>query len=224
MKSENEIIALLKENPLIAVVAIQNPDLAVPLAKTLLQGGVKCIEITFRNQNASQALQNLKNANLDLIYGAGTVRTIEDAKKAIKAGVNFIVSPGFNQEVVQYVQNNSQVPFFPGIDSTLGIEQAAQMGLKNLKFFPASVSGGISWLKAMKGPYYDIQFMPTGGVGLKNLREYLSLPNVIACGGSFLARPNHIAKQKWKEITQTAKNAMKIVKSIKESQQTTLNI
>jgi len=211
-----QIVEKLEKNPLIAVVAIPNPNLAVDLAKALLEGGVNCIEITFRNKNASEALQNLKNADLPVIYGAGTVRTIEDAKNAIKAGVHFIVSPGLNEKVIKYVQQNSDIPFFPGIDSTLGIEKAVNLGLKHLKCFPASVVGGPKWLGSMKGPYYDIKFMPTGGINLANLREYLSLPNVIACGGSFLARGNLIKQQKWDEIIQKAKKAFDIVREIKK--------
>ncbi|MGV9172387.1 MAG: bifunctional 4-hydroxy-2-oxoglutarate aldolase/2-dehydro-3-deoxy-phosphogluconate aldolase [Promethearchaeia archaeon] len=210
-----KIIEDLKKNPLIAVVAIPDPHLAVPLAKALLQGGVNCIEITFRNENAAEALHNIRDASLSIFVGAGTVRTHEDARKAIEAKTDFMVSPGLNESVIKYVQDNSEIPFFPGVDSTLGIEKAYNLGLKTLKFFPASVAGGPNWLKSVKGPYYDINFIPTGGVALANLEEYLSLPNVIACGGSFLARSHLIEDEKWDDITHTAKKAMKIVKKVK---------
>lgn len=210
-----KIIKDLRNNPLIAVVAIPDPQLAVPLAEALLKGGVKCIEITFRNENATEALHNIRDANLSILVGAGTVRTKKDAQNAIEATTDFMVSPGLNDLVIKYVQKNSNIPFFPGVDSTLGIEKAYNLGLRNLKFFPATVAGGPQWLRSVKGPYYDINFIPTGGVGLANLEDYLSLPNVLACGGSFLARSHLIKDEKWDEITQTAKKAVEIVNKIK---------
>ncbi|MFO8018319.1 MAG: bifunctional 4-hydroxy-2-oxoglutarate aldolase/2-dehydro-3-deoxy-phosphogluconate aldolase [Promethearchaeia archaeon] len=210
-----KILQKLKKNPLIAVVAIPSPHLAVPLSAALLRGGVNCIEITFRNENAAEALYNIRDAGKEIIVGAGTVRTKEDAQNAIDANVDFMVSPGLNKSVIKYVQNNSPLPFFPGVDSTLGIETAYKLGIKTLKYFPASVVGGVKWLKSMKGPYYDINFMPTGGVGLDNLEDYLRLPNVLACGGSFLARSHLIIDENWAEITQTAKKAVEIVNRLR---------
>ncbi|MHA1680977.1 MAG: bifunctional 4-hydroxy-2-oxoglutarate aldolase/2-dehydro-3-deoxy-phosphogluconate aldolase [Promethearchaeota archaeon] len=205
----------LEGSKLVAVVAIHDSARAVPLARALLAGGINFIEITFRTNCAAEALNALQSANLGIHVGAGTVRTKEQASSAIAAGSEFIVSPGFNGDVIQLV-TNAGIPFFPGVDSTIGIEKAVARGLKILKFFPAGVSGGVKWLKAMKGPYFDIQFIPTGGVTLENMKDYLELPNVIAIGGSFLAPKQLIEEGKFDEITGICRKAREIVKNIKE--------
>ncbi|MCP4762250.1 MAG: bifunctional 4-hydroxy-2-oxoglutarate aldolase/2-dehydro-3-deoxy-phosphogluconate aldolase [archaeon] len=216
MTDTQNLLDDLRKTRLIAVVAIPDPELSVPLAEALLKGGVNWIEITFRNDFASESLNKLQESKIfnKMYVGAGTVRTIEQAKKAIEAGVKFIVSPGFSVKVLKYVEYNSEIPFFPGVDSTIGIELACDLGLRILKFFPAGVSGGVKWLKAVKGPYFDISFIPTGGVNLETLRGFLELPNVIGCGGSFLAPRKLIIEKNWDKITEICEKAMKIVRSI----------
>lgn len=207
------LAAEMDKTKLVAIVTIPDADLVVPLAKALIAGGVKIMEITFRNDQAADALKELQAAKLPINYGAGTVRSIDQCQVAVDAGARFLLSPGFNDIVVKWALDNN-IPFFPGVDSTLGIEKAYDIGLKMLKFFPAAELGGPKWLKAMKDPYFDIKFIPTGGVSLENLKEYIELPNVIAVGGTFLAPKDLIQAQNFAEITATCKKAVTIVKSL----------
>jgi len=215
MSSMESVIADLETARLVAIVTIPEATLAVPLAEALIAGGIKIMEITFRNDQAAGALKELQAADLPISYGAGTVRSIEQGELAVQAGAKFLLSPGFNDGVVKWAMDNN-IPFFPGVDSTTGIEKACDLGKKVLKFFPAAELGGPKWLKAMKDPYYDIKFIPTGGVSLENLKEYLELPNVIAVGGTFLAPKDLIQAKKFTEITITCKSAVTIVKSLKK--------
>jgi len=212
MISSEELSIELKKTRLVAVTTIPSSDLAVPLAKSLIEGGVQFIEITFRNENAEKSIKEIKKANLKIFLGAGTVRTIDQAEKAIEAGVQYIISPGFNPKIVSWAQSH-KIPVYPGVDSTLGIEQAIDLGLKTLKMFPAAEIGGVAWLKAIKGPYSDINFIPTGGVDMKNLKEFLSLSNVLAVGGSFLAPSDLITQKRFDEIAKICKDAISISKS-----------
>ncbi|MHA1371850.1 MAG: bifunctional 4-hydroxy-2-oxoglutarate aldolase/2-dehydro-3-deoxy-phosphogluconate aldolase [Promethearchaeota archaeon] len=209
------LLADLEKSRLIPVVAIQDPDLAIPLANAILDGGIKFIEITFRTSEAESALIKLKDVNTGIHIGAGTVRTLDQAKRAIAEEVEFLVSPGFNKKLIKYAIDEN-VAFFPGVDSTIGIENSISLGLKTMKFFPAAAAGGIKWLKAMSGPYYDIKFIPTGGINLDNLKTYLGLANVIAIGGSFLAPRNLISKEKFREITRICQSALEIARSIEK--------
>ncbi len=202
----------LKKSKLVAVVEIEDSSLAVPLANALLEGGVRFIEITFRTASAGDALLALKGAGTGLHYGAGTVRTREQATRAITAGAEFMVAPGFNKDIIE-LSRDAGIPFYPGVDSTIGIEAAIGLGLRTLKFFPAEESGGVKWLKAMHGPYPDINFIPTGGISLVNLKEYLALPNVLGIGGSFLAPKQLIKEKKFSEIIAACKNALDVMKS-----------
>ncbi|NMC03696.1 MAG: bifunctional 4-hydroxy-2-oxoglutarate aldolase/2-dehydro-3-deoxy-phosphogluconate aldolase [Candidatus Lokiarchaeota archaeon] len=204
----------LRDSKLIAVVEIGDANLAVPLAHALLDGGVRLIEITFRTENAGDSLMALKDAGTGLHYGAGTVRTREQATRAIKAGAEFMVAPGFNKDIIK-LSIDAGIPFYPGVDSTLGIEAAVGLGLDTLKFFPAEESGGIKWLKAVQGPYPELKFIPTGGVSAANVKEYLEVPNVLAIGGSFLAPKQLIKEKKFGEITGACKKASAIVKALK---------
>ena len=213
-KSE-EILKLFKESPVIALVSIPHKGVTIKLAKALIAGGVKWMEITFRNEFCEGALNELKNSGLPIHYGAGTVRTIEQLQKAFDAGAEFIVSPGLNENLVSRAQELG-IPFYPGIDSTLGIERAQQLGLKVLKMFPASLMGGVKWLKAMAGPYFDIEFIPSGGINGENFGQYLHQPNVIAVGGSFIAPSKLLANEEFDKITEIARKFTEIARSIKK--------
>ena len=215
MTNNDDLLQQIDENKLIAVVAINDPKQAVPLARALLNGGVKFLEITFRTKTAAQALHELERASLDIIYGAGTVRTADQFLDALDAGAMFMVSPGLNDKLVNMAMD-AGTPFIPGVDSTSGIENAVSLGLKVLKFFPAAVSGGVKWLKAMKGPYFDVKFIPTGGVSLSNLEGYLGVSNVLGIGGSFLAPKNLIAEGKFEDITNICKQAVGVVQKVKK--------
>nr|MDO8087873.1 bifunctional 4-hydroxy-2-oxoglutarate aldolase/2-dehydro-3-deoxy-phosphogluconate aldolase [Candidatus Sigynarchaeum springense] len=209
----SDLVQDLKKSKLVAVVEIGDAGLAVPLARALLDGGVHFIEITFRTESAGDALLALKDAGTGLHYGAGTVRTKEQAARAIKAGAEFLVAPGFNKDIIK-IAIDAGIPFYPGVDSTLGIEAAVNMGIDTLKFFPAEESGGIKWLKAVLGPYPELKFIPTGGISITNMKEYLVTPNVLAIGGSFLAPKHLIKEKKFGEITAACQKASGVVKSL----------
>lgn len=210
-----ELIDSLKKTRIIALVTIPDPELAVPLAQALLAGGIDWLEITFRNDYAEEALKKIHEAKIPIHIGAGTVRTVYQVQKAYEGGAEFLITPGFNDAVSKFAQKH-KIPIFPGIDSTLGIEQAQDLGLSILKFFPAVDAGGIGWLKAMQGPYFDIQFIPTGGINFSNMAEFLTLKNVIAIGGTFIAPFELIKAKKFEEITNLAKKAVSIAASIKK--------
>ncbi|MHA1520790.1 MAG: bifunctional 4-hydroxy-2-oxoglutarate aldolase/2-dehydro-3-deoxy-phosphogluconate aldolase [Promethearchaeota archaeon] len=201
---------------LIPVVTIDNLDNVLPLVQTLQKAGIKFLEITYRNGQAGKALQLLSKHDFGIILGAGTIRTLDQAQDAIQNGVQFIVSPGFNREIVQYAKQRD-IPIIPGIDSTLGIEMAISEGLKTLKFFPAGVSGGVKWLKSIMGPYFNISFIPTGGISLENLSDYAKLSNVVGIGGSFLAPKTLITQKNWDGISNICTKALEIVDDVRES-------
>jgi 2-dehydro-3-deoxyphosphogluconate aldolase/(4S)-4-hydroxy-2-oxoglutarate aldolase len=209
----HNLIESLKKTRVIPIVTIPQEDLAVPLAQAILKGGIDWMEITFRNKNATGALLRLKDAKLPIYYGAGTVRSQENALNALQAGAEFLVSPGFNPKIVRWAYDHN-IWILPGVDSTFGIEQAIDAGLSVLKMFPAAELGGVDWLKAMQGPYYDIQFVPTGGINLNNLKEYLTLKNVLAVGGSFLAPSSLIIEKKFDQITEICKQVNLIVQNL----------
>jgi 2-dehydro-3-deoxyphosphogluconate aldolase/(4S)-4-hydroxy-2-oxoglutarate aldolase len=213
----DSLVEDLEQTRLLPLIALPSADAAVPIAQALLDAGVKFLEVTFRNEFAQDGLQSLAEAGLTIRYGAGTVRTIQQAENAVSAGALFLVTPGVNEQILGYAIDNA-VPIFPGVDSTLGIEMAAAKGLKVLKMFPASVIGGPEWLKAIQGPYFDIQFIPTGGVTMDNLREYLACPNVLAVGGSFLIPPNVVTAGNYAEINDIATQALAVVDEVKSVQ------
>lgn len=211
----DSLLEELQVTKLLPLITLPNVDAAVPIAQALTDEGVKFLEISFRNEFTCEGLQNLVDAGVKIQYGAGTVRTIQQAADAVAAGALFLVTPGFNDQVVTFALDQG-IPIFPGVDSTLGIEFATARGLKVLKMFPASTIGGVEWLKAIQGPYFDIQFIPTGGVTLNNLREYLACSNVFAVGGTFLLPPNAIAAGNYREITDICNQALAIVDEMRQ--------
>lgn len=206
----NKILSRLSDIGIIPVIKIEDVDKAVPLAKALYEGGLSCIEITFRAANAEQAIERISNALPDILVGAGTVLTIEQAQKAIEAGAKFIVSPGLNPEVVKYCVNR-QIPITPGCSNPSDIEMAIGLGLDVVKFFPAEAMGGVKVIKAISAPYSGIRFIPTGGISENNLNEYLSVPSVLACGGSWMANEDLIRSGEFDKITALSRNAVKVM-------------
>ncbi len=205
----------LKKYFLIPVVSIKSLDKIIPLTQTLQDAGIKFLEITYRNENAGEALRILQKNNFNIIIGAGTIRTLAQAEEAIQCGAQFLVSPGYNKDIIHFAAKKN-IPFVPGVDSTLGIELANSEGFSLLKFFPAEISGGVKWLKSIKGPYPEIKFIPTGGITLENLDFYVKLANVAGIGGSFLAPKNLISESKWDKIALICNKAIKIVESARE--------
>ncbi len=208
----NEIVEKLGQIGIIPVVAIDNAETAVSLGKALLDGGLPCAEITFRTAAAADSIKKMSAAHPDLLVGAGTVLTVEQAKAAKAAGAKFIVTPGFDAAVVDWCLAND-MPITPGVMTPTDINQALAKGLHLLKFFPAEAAGGIKALKAIGGPYVGIKFIPTGGIGPDNLADYLRLPMVHACGGSFMVQEQLIANGKFDEIQKLAETAVSIVNS-----------
>lgn len=193
---------------IVPVVALDDAADALPLGAALKKGGVSAIEVTFRTAAAADAIRLLTREMPELLVGAGTVITKEQADAAIEAGAKFIVSPGFQPELVSYVLSKG-VPMCPGTATPGEMEQAMALGLSAVKFFPAEQNGGAPMLKALSAPYRDLLFMPTGGVKLENLRNYLALDQVFACGGTWLATKDDIKAKAFDKITARTREAVK---------------
>lgn len=192
---------------IIPVIKINDAKKAVPLAKALIDGGLAAAEVTFRTEAAEEAISNISKAYPDMLVGAGTVLTIEQAERAVAAGAKFIVSPGFNPKVVKWCLEKGVTPL-PGCTTPTEIEQALELGLSVVKFFPAEQSGGLAKIKAMSAPYGGVKFMPTGGVSLENVNEYLAFNKIVACGGSFMVKESYIDNDNWDEITKLTKQSV----------------
>ena len=202
----------ISEIGIVPVIKLNNPERdAAPLARALCAGGVPVAEVTFRAAGTDRALRVLKESCPDMIVGAGTVTTREHIDAAIAAGGQFIVTPGFDPELVTYAKER-HIPIFPGCTTPTDYHAALKFGLELLKFFPAEQSGGLAKIKAMSAPFPQFKVMPTGGISLKNLKEYLSAPVIAACGGSYMVTADLIDGQKWDEITSLCRESVKIVK------------
>jgi 2-dehydro-3-deoxyphosphogluconate aldolase/(4S)-4-hydroxy-2-oxoglutarate aldolase len=206
----NTILMQLRNSGLIPIATINNADDARPLAQALLKAQLKVLEITFRTEAAEEVIRLLTAGFPEMIIGGGTILTIEQAEKAIRAGVQFILTPGFNPKIVDYCLEKN-ITIIPGVNAPAQIELALEKGLSVLKFFPAEQSGGIELIKAIGAPFPDIQFIATGGISNVNLALYFSWKRISACGGSWIAHPNTIALQKWDEITKQAEQAIRIM-------------
>ncbi|OOE67604.1 ketohydroxyglutarate aldolase [Salinivibrio sp. IB868] len=198
-----ELNQRLKAIRIVPVIAINNADDAVPLAKTLVDNGLPCAEITFRTDAAARAIRLMRDAYPDMLIGAGTVLTATQVDAAIDAGADFIVSPGLNPTTVKHCQQCG-IPIIPGINNPSLVEQAMELGLDTLKFFPAEASGGIAMLKALSA-VYPVSFMPTGGVSEANVSDYLALPSVLACGGTWMVPAKLIDARNWDHIAALVK-------------------
>ncbi|WP_261896607.1 bifunctional 4-hydroxy-2-oxoglutarate aldolase/2-dehydro-3-deoxy-phosphogluconate aldolase [Vibrio cyclitrophicus] len=190
----------LRDIRIVPVIAINDVAQAVPLAKVLVENGLPCAEVTFRTEAAAESIRLMREAYPQLLIGAGTVLTTEQVDTAIDAGVDFIVSPGLNPTTVKYCQQRG-VTIVPGVNSPSLVEQAMEMGLKTLKFFPAEPSGGIAMLKALTA-VYPVNFMPTGGVSPANVDSYLALKSVVACGGTWMVPTDTMDKGDWDGIAE----------------------
>ena len=193
---------------IVPVVVLNDADDAVPLCKALAEGGLPVAEITFRTAAAEESIRRVAKELPDVLVGAGTVLTIDQVDRAIGAGAKFIVSPGFNPEVVGYCVKNGY-PIFPGFPTTSDIEAAMSFGLKVVKFFPAEAMGGLKVIKAVAAPYGQMKFMPTGGVNEKNLLDYLAFDKIIACGGSWMVDKEAVATKNFAKITELTRSAVK---------------
>ncbi|MFW6344535.1 MAG: bifunctional 4-hydroxy-2-oxoglutarate aldolase/2-dehydro-3-deoxy-phosphogluconate aldolase [Sediminispirochaetaceae bacterium] len=205
---------IINECGIVPVITIHNAEEAVPIAGALLAGGIKVAEITFRTEAAEKALELICERVPDILAGAGTVRTIEQLEKALDAGARFIVTPGFGRRVTEAAVKR-HIPIYPGVLTPGEIESVSEYGIRTLKFFPAESFGGTAALKAFAGPYPEIGFIPTGGVGPENFEKYLQLPNVRAVGGSWLTKPSKDGTLDYSLIEKRAREAMDKVAGLK---------
>ena len=171
----------------VPVVVLDDAEDAAPLAEALVKGGIPCAEVTFRTEAAEESIRIMSEKYPEMLVGAGTVLTTEQVDRAVAAGAKFIVSPGFDPEIVDYCMEKN-IPVFPGCVSPSEVAQAVKRGLKVVKFFPAEQAGGLAMLKAMAAPYTMLKFMPTGGINTKNLKEYLGFSKILCCGGSWMVK------------------------------------
>lgn len=203
------LLPVLKAAPVVPVIKIDDLSAAVPLAKALVAGGLTAIEITLRTPVAMDAIKAVANEVEGANVGAGTVLTSKQYEQAEKAGAKFIVSPGTTQELLDAAAA-SKIPLLPGVTTPSEIMATMEEGYKALKFFPAEQSGGAAFLKSVSSPLAGVSFCPTGGISVANARDYLSLPNVLCVGGSWVAPSDAIKEGAWDKITQLAQDAMKL--------------
>lgn len=206
-----KLLSLLNGQPVIPVLKIERAADAVPLAAALARGGLKAIEITLRTAEALEAIRRVAAEVEDCIVGAGTILNARQFDEAVAAGSKFIVSPGVTRELLAAAAP-SEVPFLPGAITPSEIMAAREAGLDFLKFFPAEQAGGASFLKALASPIADVKFCPTGGISAKNAMDYLSLPNVVCIGGSWVAPDDMVKAGNWQGIEALAAEASKLRK------------
>ncbi len=203
----NDVLKKIQSIGIVPVVKIDDAKDAVPLAKALCEGGLPCAEVTFRTDAAEAAIKAMADAYPEMLIGAGTVLTTEQVDRAVAAGATFIVSPGLNPKVVKYCVDKN-IPVTPGCTNPSDIEQAIELGLDVVKFFPAEAAGGIAMIKAMSAPYVNMKFMPTGGINAGNLRSYLDFPKIIACGGSWMVSDAMINAGEFDKIRDLTREAV----------------
>lgn len=208
----NAIISKIEKIGIVPVVVMKNAAEASKLAQALCQGGLPCAEVTFRTKDAADTIKEMKKSCPDMLVGAGTILTKEQVDQAIRAGAEFIVSPGFNPHIIEYCLKRNIIAL-PGIVTPSELALAIEYGLKYVKFFPAEASGGIPMIEAISAPYPEISFMPTGGINFQNAKAYLECKSVFACGGSWMVKKQLIEKQQYDEIELLARKASELVKT-----------
>lgn len=198
----------------VPVVVLEDAKDALPLADALIQGGLPCAEVTFRTEAAEESIRLMSEKYPDMLVGAGTVRTVLQVDRAVNAGAKFIVSPGFDPEIVDYCLEKG-IPVFPGCITPSEVAQAAKRGLKIVKFFPAEQAGGLPMIKAMAAPYTMMEFMPTGGISANNLKDYLSYGKILCCGGSWMVKGDLIKNGDFDKIRELTKEAVELAASVR---------
>lgn len=203
----NEVLEKIQKIGIVPVVVLNDAKDAAPLAKALCDGGLPCAEVTFRTDAAEESIAIMAEKYPQMLVGAGTVLTTEQAGRAVRAGAKFIVSPGLSPQVVKYCVTKN-IPITPGVSTSGEIQQAMELGLDVVKFFPAEASGGLAAIKAMAGPYKNMKFMPTGGINAENIGDYLAFPKILACGGSWMVKSSLITSGQFDKISQLTKEAV----------------
>lgn len=210
----NAIDKQIMEFGVVPVVVLNDAEDALPLADALVKGGLPCAEVTFRTRDAKESIRRMTEKYPDMLVGAGTVLTTEQIDQAVEAGAKFIVSPGFDPEIVDACIKK-EIPIFPGCITPSEVAQAVKRGLQVVKFFPAEQFGGVETIKALAAPYTMIKFMPTGGVNAKNLKDYLSCDKIICCGGSWMVKGDLIKAGEFDKICEMTKEAVGLIADIR---------
>ena len=210
----SELLQKVQEMGVVPVVVLNDAKDAAPLAKALCEGGLPCAEVTFRTDAAEESIRIMAEQFPEMLLGAGTVLTTEQVDRAVAAGAKFIVSPGFDPEIVDYCIEKG-ILILPGCITPSEIAQAVKRGLSVVKFFPAEQFGGVATIKALAAPYTSVKFMPTGGISAKNLPDYLGFKKIVACGGSWMVKGDLITNGEFDKITELTKEAVELVKSIR---------
>jgi 2-dehydro-3-deoxyphosphogluconate aldolase/(4S)-4-hydroxy-2-oxoglutarate aldolase len=209
----NEVLKTLSNIGIVPVIAIEDANKAVPLAKALVAGGLPAAEVTFRTAAAEDAMKAITAEVPEMLVGAGTVTNHDQLDRALAAGAKFIVCPGFNPDTVKYGISKGAL-MLPGTATGGEMEQCMALGLEVVKFFPAEDNGGVKKLKSLAGPYRNLKWMPTGGVNTKNMMDYLSFDQIVACGGTWMVKKDMIEGERWDEITAICKDAVKTMLGI----------
>ena len=206
-KKDLSAVDIFKSGPVMPLIVIHNPDYAVPLARALLAGGIRVLEITLRSDAALEAIRRIRSEVPDALVGAGTVLSGQDVQAVAEAGGCFAISPGLTSNLLAAAEQVS-IPLIPGVATASELMTALEAGLTELKFFPAQAAGGVEMLKSLSGPFPQVTFCPTGGITPDNYREYLTLNNVACVGGSWLVPADKIARGDWAALTQLAQEAV----------------
>lgn len=209
-----QLSARMTAAPVVPLVGDDNAGRAVATARALAEGGLSVIEVVMRSDGAQKGMEAILDAGDDMIVGAGTVLTLDQAKSVRDSGAQFIVSPGLVDEIAEYCLAEG-IPFFPGTMTAGEVQRAYALGLRNVKFFPASLAGGVPMLKAFGAVFREMRFMPTGGVSPENLPDFLALPHVMACGGSWLTPADAIAEGRFDVVTELARQAVEIAARVR---------
>ncbi|MFC5079449.1 Putative KHG/KDPG aldolase [Vibrio thalassae] len=203
------LVKKLQQFKVIPVIQINNVDHAIPLAKALVDNGLPVAEVTFRTDAAAASIKAMREAYPELCIGAGTVLNAQQVDLAIEAGAEFIVAPGLNPNTVKYCQDKN-IAIIPGVNNPSQVEQALELGLTLLKFFPAEASGGVNMIKSLLAPYGDVAFMPTGGISKANINNYLTLDRVLCCGGTWMVATSLIENEQWEQIGELVREAVAV--------------
>ena len=206
-----QIVEKLSQLKVVPVIAVDDAQDIIPLVKTLADNGLPVSEITFRSAAGEEAIRLTRQHFPDVLIAAGTVLTPAQVVAAKNAGADCIVTPGFNPNIVKLCQELN-LPITPGVNNPMAIEAALELGVSAVKFFPAEASGGVKMIKALLGPYSNLQIMPTGGISPANIKDYLAIPNVVACGGSWFVDKALIKAKNWEEIGRLVREIVELVK------------
>lgn len=204
---QDKIIEVLQISPIVPVVVIENIKDAVPLAQSLIEGGIPIIEVTLRSSCALEAIELIAKNVPEMCVGAGTILNLTQLEQVQNRGAEFLISPGLTIKLLEYAKKKD-MPLIPGVSSSSEVMQALELGYSALKFFPAEYCGGVKLLNAFNGPFKGVKFCPTGGISADNMRSYLNLENVLCVGGSWLTPKNLIQNKEWDKITEICKRAL----------------